>query len=88
MEGGRVGDPPDMSECTLMLLRPNGKMEYLEAGLVALPLTDKFMAIGSGSTAAMAAMMAGCSALEAVKIAAKLDDGTSGPFHTLKLAAL
>ena len=41
-----------------------------------LPVGDKFYSIGSGSHFAMGAMQTGASAIEAVKVATKLDKGT------------
>ena len=41
-------------------------------------ITESYMAVGSGKDLAMAAMMAGASAKEAVEIACKLDDHTGG----------
>lgn len=46
----------------------------------------EFHACGSGSTAAIAAMHAGASAVEAVKIAAKVDCHTGGPVKFIDIA--
>ena len=43
------------------------------------PIKGKFWATGSGGMAAMAAMHMGASALDAVKIAIKLDEGSGPP---------
>lgn len=49
------------------------------------PITRKIVACGSGNEFAYGAMLAGGSALEAVKIAAEFDINTRGPFHSARL---
>lgn len=48
-------------------------------------LTDKFFAVGSGMQYAMAAMEAGKTPLEAVKIASKYDANTGNGFNSIEL---
>lgn len=83
--GGSEGKPPSMSNSTVLMLRADGTIWLAEQAFRPYRVHSKFAAIGSGSAVAMGAMEAGASALQAVKIAAKHDGGTSGPYHTLKL---
>jgi ATP-dependent protease HslVU (ClpYQ) peptidase subunit len=53
--------------------------------VLPVPRGAKFWAIGSGAPYALAAMYAGASATEAVKIAAKIDTSTGLPVKTLKV---
>jgi len=46
---------------------------------------EKQLAIGSGAMAARAAMMAGASCKEAVRIATKIDAGSFGPVRTYRV---
>lgn len=82
---GQEGKPPKMAGAWLLVVPPNGKVYYAEETWPPFPTTSKLGAIGSGAPLAMGAMEAGASALEAVRIAAKHDGNTSGPFHTLRL---
>lgn len=88
LKGSRETEPPNIEDCEVMIVEPDGSIVYHEGNWTPMRFLDGFMAIGSGSMAAMAIMHHGGSAMDAVKMAAKLDDATSGPFHTLKLAAL
>jgi len=85
LKGGQEGKLPRSLEADFIIVLPNGSILIAEGRFPPFPLTAKFAAIGSGSPVAMGAMEAGATALEAVKIAAKHDGGTSGPFHTLRL---
>lgn len=85
LAGGQEGKAPSMSNSTAIMLRPDGSIWLAEQAYRPYRIYSKFAAIGSGSAVAMGAMEAGASALQACKIAAKHDGGTSGPFNTLKL---
>jgi 20S proteasome alpha/beta subunit len=52
----------------------------------AYPVESAFVAIGSGSPFAMGAMAAGATGMEAMRIAARLDEGTSAEVDVLVLA--
>lgn len=79
----RGGDKADLSNNFEALVVDGGVAYHytdhipVNAGLPA--------AIGSGAGYAMAAMLAGCSPREAVKIAIKLDIGSRGPVREMKL---
>jgi hypothetical protein len=67
------------------VIKPNGASYWY--GIAALPTRlniGKFHALGSGYQIAMGAMAAGASAIEAVKIACKLDSGTEAPVRHIK----
>jgi 20S proteasome alpha/beta subunit len=83
--GGCEGKPPAMSNSTVLVLRTDGTIWIAERAYRPYRLCERFAAIGSGSAVAIGAMEAGATALQAVKIAAKHDGGTSGPYHTLKI---
>lgn len=50
-----------------------------------IKLEDEFISVGSGRKAAIAAMMCGKSAVEAVEIACRVDPYTSGPVVSMSL---
>lgn len=83
--GGRQGDAPDIEGSCVLFLRPNGSLWLADGRWPEFPLADKHIAIGSGGMAAQAAMLMGASAIEAVRIACHLDDGSSAPVHSAKL---
>lgn len=63
----------------------NGRVTFWNQSLAPMRVKADFFAIGSGGAAAMAAMYCGKSAVEAVKIACKVDPYTGGPVRSLKL---
>ena len=79
------GKCPPMSGVGLLIAKPDGSIWCADDDFRPYRLRQKFAAIGSGSAVAIGAMEAGASALQAVKIAAKHDGGTSAPFKTLQL---
>lgn len=76
---------PKIPGAHLIFLRPNGSIWLGEGTFEPYRVMGKFSAIGSGGAIAIGAMEAGATAAEAVRIAAKHDGNTSGPFNTLKL---
>lgn len=78
--------PPPKGEYGALIIGPQGKVREIENGSVLpSPRGAKFFALGSGGPFALAAMYAGATAAEAVKIAAKIDTNTGLPVKTLKL---
>lgn len=87
--GFEVPEVPEMLKHTdgtfdALILEPDAD-DYLhlyESDVHCRPveITDEFWAVGSGCKAAMAAMLLGKSALDAVKVAAEIDPYTRGPF--------
>lgn len=86
LQGGRQGEAPDIEESCLLFLKPDHTIWLASERWPEFPLADDYAAIGSGSAAAQAAMYLGRSAASAVKVACVLDESTSEPIHTLKLA--
>lgn len=84
---GRQGDPPDIDGSRLLFLRQDGSLWLADGRFPEFPLADKFAAIGSGSMAAQTAMRLGQSAIEAVRTACQVDDGSSAPVHHMSLSA-
>ena len=78
--------PPPKGEYGALIVDPRGRVREIENGSVLpVPRGAKFFAIGSGSPYALAAMYAGATAVDAVKIAAKIDTSTGLPVKTLKV---
>lgn len=70
-------------EC--LVVRPNGSAYMVNRLFVPYNMPNDICGVGSGSGCAMAAMMAGASAKEAVKIACSIDAHSSGPVKTKKI---
>lgn len=82
MEGER-GDPPNLSDADILILRPDGSIWKANEEFPAYPLLDKVAAIGCGSLAAMVAMRGGASAVEAVMSVAASDVYTNAPVMSM-----
>lgn len=78
------GELPE-GEYSGIIVLPKGEVMEIENGSFLPKMKQKFIAVGSGAPYALAAMMAGATAQEAVKIATKLDIHSSGPIKTVKL---
>ena len=86
LQAGDDDKPPPKGEYSALIIGPNGQVRELECGnIMPRPRGAKFFALGSGGPFALAAMYAGATATEAVKIAAKIDTNTGLPVKTLKL---
>lgn len=72
------------SDFSCLILRPDGLYEVDNHCRPDLVLDESF-AIGSGAQAARAAMLCGKSAVEAVRIAARLDHSTGGRVSMMML---
>jgi hypothetical protein len=77
--------PSKTSEAECLLVKDDGSVWYLSGTGQPFEILDEFTAIGSGAGFAEGAMAYGASALEAVKIAADRDSGTSGPFQQMRI---
>lgn len=83
---GGEDDTPPKGEYGALIVDTKGKVREIENGsILPVPRGAKFFALGSGGPYALAAMYAGASAAEAVKIAAKIDTNTGLPIKTLKV---
>ena len=60
-----------------LVLSPSGLFEY-DVYCRGEPIEEEFYAVGSGSMAALAAMHCGKSAIEAVRVASRIDSFTGG----------
>lgn len=76
---------PKLEDVAGLHIDRRGRMWIYEGNIWQSLKGFKFYAIGSGAIMATAAMMAGASALEAVKIACQLDLWSGGKLTTLKL---
>lgn len=78
---------PDISneDFEAIVVAETGRVTIWNQSLVGWRPEGRFFAIGSGAKAAMGAMHAGKSAVEAVKIACKVDPYTRGPVRSLRL---
>lgn len=86
---GYRGDPPEVSdkasfEC--LHIRADGKLWLVDDDLTPMEFIGDYIALGTGSPYAMAAMYLGKSPQEAVQVAAQFDPATSLPIHELKLS--
>lgn len=89
MIAGEAGDAPmstdEDSYFGLLILRPDGSIWLADGGFPAFRLFDKFASVGSGSNLAMAAMEMGATSIEAVKVAAKYDEGTNDKVRSMSI---
>ena len=74
---------PDINweDVETLVLRKNG-LFYLRPDFKEYPFNRACFAIGTGSMAAMGAMMAGAEPYDAVRIACDIDPNSSGEIHT------
>lgn len=82
---GKVGEPPEFKEAQLLLIDHKGALWFADESFPAYPILDKHAAIGCGAQAAMLAMNAGATAIEAVRQVISVDSGTSAPVLFLGL---
>lgn len=69
----------------IMLVRIGSDVAFKHAGGFFVPVGRRFHAIGSGRDFALAAMLLGKSAKEAVMIAAEFDNGTGGGVESMEV---
>lgn len=79
--------PPPKGEYSGVLISSTGKIvEFEDGSPIAFPKRSLFQAWGSGRQAALGALHMGATAVEAVKIANKINNTTGGRVHSLKLS--
>lgn len=86
---GYRGDPPEVSEKAsfeCLHIKADGKLWLVDDDLTPMEFIGDYIALGSGSAYALAAMYLGKSPQEAVAVAAEFDPATSLPIHELRLA--
>lgn len=76
--------PTDLENFEGLIIEASGA-SVLGERLIRVPSLEPFYAIGSGSHFALAAMACGCTAVEAVRIAARFDPYTGGRVESMKL---
>lgn len=84
------GDPPELSdkasfEC--LHVKVDGSLWMIDDDLTPMNFIGDYIALGTGSAYALAAMYLGKSPQEAVAVAAEFDPATSLPIHELRLKA-
>lgn len=79
------GEKPKVGDGFHAILIKNGDLYVIENKLVLMKPTRRFFAVGSGRDFAMAAMLLGKTAKEAIAIAAQLDVDTGEKIDVLKL---
>lgn len=85
---GFRGDPPEISEKAsfeCLHVRPNGSMWLIDDDLTPMEFVGDYLALGTGSPYAMAAMYLGKSPQEAVEVATHFDPASSLPINELHL---
>jgi len=85
---GVRGDEPDISEKAsfeCLHVRPDGSMWLIDDDLTPMEFVGDYIALGTGSPYAMAAMYLGKSPQEAVEVATHFDPASSLPINELRL---
>ena len=83
-KAGKKGTLPKFDQAEALILRKDG-LYYVEDGGTEYRIERGFHAIGSGGAAAMAVMLAGHSAEEAVRIAIQVDAQSGGEVQVFNL---
>lgn len=85
-KGGR-GKPPKFAETEAVILQPDGNLWLINGKWPPIPMDQTApQAIGSGSQAALSAMLSfGATPAQAVKAAAKVDSNTGGKIVKMRL---
>lgn len=81
---GEEGPRPSLGPCELIIVRPDGVVEYHDRH-GSHRMDGWFFAIGSGAEVAYGAMEMGATARQAVEIAARRDANTSPEMNWVKL---
>jgi len=77
-------DGPAAEGWSAIVIRPGGRVEYLEDDGCVLDITSIPFALGSGAHFALAAMACGKTAQEAVYLASTFDAHTGGPVEDVR----
>ena len=68
------------------LLFDDSELYLLTGDYIPIPVTDAYIAIGTGAPYALAAMSLGCSAADSIKVASKFDVNTNDIVDTYDIA--
>lgn len=82
-EKPEFGESDGEFEC--LIVKGDGTVWLLDDEMEPMPITDDFVAIGSGGPYAVAAMACGKSAADAVRVAARFDAATSEPVEEYRI---
>lgn len=84
--GGCKGDRPSDKDSTIIHVRKNGVLHvYEDNGTFTVHKRRPFYVIGSGMPPAHGALLAGATAIEAVRIACHIDPWSGLPVRSLRL---
>lgn len=81
-------EKPKVKDYFAAIVIDNGECSRLEDGLVPIPIAERCHAVGSGRDIALAAMVLGKTAAEAVALAMLLDVWTGGEIETIQVDVL
>jgi len=70
---------------SILILEPSGQIWCYDGHGVPYKVQEEYVTVGTGGTAARAALMAGATMREAVKIAIQLDTSSNGKIKCVKL---
>lgn len=87
IESGCEGDCPQLGDGSDAILIRGRKTFYVGPSGTVVPFRAPFAATGSGENLAIGAMAMGASAIEAVKVAIRFDEGSGGRIASLTLEA-
>lgn len=80
---GERGDPPDIEDATVVIVRPNKSIWIADGRWPAFPILDTTFAMGCGQDLARKAMADGADPIQAVAEACELDALSSAPILSL-----
>lgn len=83
--GWRSMDLAEKAKEFSALLIDGPELYLLTGNYLPIPVTDRYIAIGSGAAYALAAMSLGCSAADAVKVASQFDIYTNDQLDVYEL---
>lgn len=80
---GERGDPPDLSDAEIAIVRPDGSIWLALERFPAFPIMERTYALGCGRDLARKAMADGAGPVQAVAEACELDAMSSAPILSL-----
>jgi ATP-dependent protease HslVU (ClpYQ) peptidase subunit len=80
----QLSGPPECRDLNALIITPRGKV-YLYEGRIWVKQAPGYYALGTGSAVALAAMDAGATAEQAVKIGINRDTGSGGKVQAVRL---
>jgi 20S proteasome alpha/beta subunit len=83
---GKRSTRPKVDQCVMLRVMPDGEIRFHAATWDYEVLTDRFVAIGSGSEFALGALECGKGAVQAVEIACRRDANSGFPVESISLS--